>query len=65
MKAAVWYGERDIRVQERQLKELSSDDVKVKVAWAGICGSDLHAYLHPDSEYRWREELCLDMNFQV
>lgn len=49
MKAAVWYGEKDIRVQERQLKELSSDDVKVKVAWAGICGSDLHAYLHPDS----------------
>ena len=19
------------------------------MAWAGICGSDLHAYLHPDS----------------
>lgn len=32
MKAAVWYGEKDIRVQERQLKEMSSDDVKVKVA---------------------------------
>lgn len=49
MKAAVWYGEKDIRVEERQLKEMNSDDVKVKVAWAGICGSDLHAYLHPDS----------------
>ncbi|TXR67819.1 alcohol dehydrogenase catalytic domain-containing protein [Bacillus sp. AR18-7] len=49
MKAAVWYGERDIRIEERETKELQPNDVKVKVAWAGICGSDLHAYLHPDS----------------
>ncbi len=49
MKAAVWYGERDIRIEEREAKELQPNDVKVKVAWAGICGSDLHAYLHPDS----------------
>ncbi|BCC12641.1 hypothetical protein BCM0074_3024 [Bacillus cereus] len=49
MKAAVWYGERDIRIEGREVKELQPNDVKVKVAWAGICGSDLHAYLHPDS----------------
>ena len=49
MKAAVWYGERDIRIEERETKELQPNDVKVKVAWAGICGSDLHAYLHPGS----------------
>ena len=49
MKAAVWYGEKDIRIEERETKELQPNDVKVKVAWAGICGSDLHAYLHPDS----------------
>lgn len=46
MKAAVWYGEKDIRIEERETKELQPNDVKVKVAWAGICGSDLHAYLH-------------------
>lgn len=50
MKAAVWYGnEREICIEEREVKEIQPDDVKVKVAWAGICGSDLHAYLHPSS----------------
>ncbi|MDR9853673.1 2,3-butanediol dehydrogenase [Paenibacillus sp. VCA1] len=50
MRAAVWHGnEREIRIEERKVKEIQPDDVKVKVAWAGICGSDLHAYLHPSS----------------
>lgn len=49
MKAAVWYGEKDIRIEERKLKEVGPNEVKVKVGWTGICGSDLHAYLHPES----------------
>ncbi len=28
MKAAVWYGERDIRIEERETKELQPNDVK-------------------------------------
>lgn len=44
MKAAVWYGEKDIRIEERELKALKADEVTVRVAWAGICGSDLHEY---------------------
>lgn len=44
MKAAVWYGQRDLRVEEREIKDLKGDEVRVKVAWAGICGSDLHEY---------------------
>lgn len=44
MKAAVWYGEKDIRVEERELKPLQDNEVTVRVAWAGICGSDLHEY---------------------
>jgi (R,R)-butanediol dehydrogenase/meso-butanediol dehydrogenase/diacetyl reductase len=44
MKAAVWYGAKDIRVEEREVPAVSSNQVKVKVAWAGICGSDLGAY---------------------
>ncbi|MFD2629940.1 2,3-butanediol dehydrogenase [Oceanobacillus kapialis] len=44
MKAAVWHGEKDIRVEERELRALKNNEVKVKVAWAGICGSDLHEY---------------------
>ncbi|WP_102693291.1 2,3-butanediol dehydrogenase [Rummeliibacillus pycnus] len=44
MKAAVWYGQKDIRVEERELKPLKDNEVTVRVAWAGICGSDLHEY---------------------
>lgn len=46
MKAAVWYGKKDIRVMD--VPEPSSPgngQVKVKVKWCGICGSDLHEYL--------------------
>lgn len=35
----------DVRVEERTTKELQSNQVKVKVSWAGICGTDLHEYL--------------------
>ena len=44
MKAAVWHGQKDIRVEERELKQLKDNEVTVRVAWAGICGSDLHEY---------------------
>ncbi|HJE19620.1 MAG TPA: 2,3-butanediol dehydrogenase [Aliicoccus persicus] len=46
MKAAVIYGEKDLRIEEVEVKETKAGQVKVKVAWAGICGSDLHAYNH-------------------
>ncbi|MFU0790028.1 MAG: 2,3-butanediol dehydrogenase [Virgibacillus proomii] len=45
MKAAVWHGEKDIRIEEVNLKPLKETEVKVRVAWAGICGSDLHEYV--------------------
>ncbi len=44
MKAAVWYGQKDIRIEEKELKPLKDNEVTVRVAWAGICGSDLHEY---------------------
>ncbi|MFJ5717581.1 2,3-butanediol dehydrogenase [Neobacillus sp. NPDC093127] len=44
MKAAVWYGAKDIRVEDRDVPAVSSNQVKIKVAWTGICGSDLHEY---------------------
>ncbi|WP_042147251.1 2,3-butanediol dehydrogenase [Paucisalibacillus sp. EB02] len=46
MKAAVWYKAKDVRVEERDIPALEDNDVKVRVAWTGICGSDLHEYLH-------------------
>ncbi|RJS50078.1 2,3-butanediol dehydrogenase [Bacillus sp. PK3_68] len=45
MKAAKIYGARDIRVEEAELPTLEEGMVKVKVEYAGICGSDMHEYL--------------------
>ncbi|MFM1655722.1 2,3-butanediol dehydrogenase [Brevibacillus sp. B_LB10_24] len=44
MKAAVWHGKKDIRIEEVEPKALQDTQVKIRVAWAGICGSDLHEY---------------------
>jgi threonine dehydrogenase-like Zn-dependent dehydrogenase len=44
MKAAVFYGARDFRVEEIEDPEIEPTDVLVKVKACGICGSDLHAY---------------------
>ncbi|HJE20398.1 MAG TPA: 2,3-butanediol dehydrogenase [Aliicoccus persicus] len=46
MKAAVIYGEKDLRIEEVDVKNVENGQVKVKVGWAGICGSDLHAFNH-------------------
>ncbi|MCA0043456.1 2,3-butanediol dehydrogenase [Celeribacter litoreus] len=45
MKAARWHGVKDIRVEDIPEPSPSAGEVKVKVAWTGICGSDLHEYL--------------------
>ena len=44
MKAAVWYGQKmfALKIVNQKLKD---NEVKVKVSWAGICGTDLHEYL--------------------
>lgn len=44
MRAGLLYGEKDIRVEEKELPEVKQGTVKVRVAWALICGSDLHEY---------------------
>jgi len=46
MKAAVWYGKKDIRVMDvPEPSAPGAGQAKVKVHWCGICGSDLHEYL--------------------
>lgn len=45
MKAARWHGVKDIRVEDVAEPSPGAGEVKVKVTWAGICGSDLHEYL--------------------
>ncbi len=45
MKAALWYDKEDIRVEEVEEPKVTKGNVKIKVKWCGICGSDLHEYL--------------------
>jgi (R,R)-butanediol dehydrogenase/meso-butanediol dehydrogenase/diacetyl reductase len=45
MKAARWYGAHDVRIDDIPEPEAGRDQVKIKIKWAGICGSDLHEYL--------------------
>jgi (R,R)-butanediol dehydrogenase/meso-butanediol dehydrogenase/diacetyl reductase len=47
MRAARLYGTRDIRVEDVTLPPLKSDEVEIKIAWCGICGSDRHMYERP------------------
>lgn len=44
MRAARFYQAKDVRVEEIEEPMIGKNDVKVEVAWAGICGSDLHEY---------------------
>ena len=46
MKAAVWHGRQDVRVQEvADPPPPAKGQVQVQVAWCGICGTDLHEYV--------------------
>jgi 2-desacetyl-2-hydroxyethyl bacteriochlorophyllide A dehydrogenase len=44
MKAAVYHGPRDIRVEDVPMPEIGEDELLVRVKACGICGSDLHMY---------------------
>ncbi|WP_291049673.1 2,3-butanediol dehydrogenase [Herbiconiux sp.] len=44
MKASLYYGQRDLRVEEIAEPEVRPGTVKIKVEWTGICGTDLHEY---------------------
>lgn len=45
MKAAVWHGRRDVRIEKlNDPPAPPAGQVQVEVAWCGICGTDLHEY---------------------
>lgn len=46
MKAAIIHAPRDLRIEEAEVPSVGAKDVKVRIRAGGICGSDLHYYLH-------------------
>jgi L-idonate 5-dehydrogenase len=58
--AVVAYGAGDLRVEEVAPPELTPDGVLVRIAYGGICGSDLHYASHgANGDYRIQEPLVL------
>ncbi|MFE6996733.1 alcohol dehydrogenase catalytic domain-containing protein [Microbacterium sp. NPDC057659] len=49
MRAARFYGKEDLRVEEVPEPSPGPGQVKLRNAYAGICGSDLHFYFYPES----------------
>lgn len=45
MRAARFYAQRDLRVENISNPEAKANDVLVEIEWCGICGSDIHEYL--------------------
>ena len=59
MKAAVYHGIRDLRIEEVPEPMPGPGEIKVKVKYCGICGSDLHEYLHgPFPQSPFGHEAC-------
>jgi (R,R)-butanediol dehydrogenase/meso-butanediol dehydrogenase/diacetyl reductase len=46
LRAAVYHGVRDLRVEEVASPTPGPGEAKIRVKYCGICGSDLHEYLH-------------------
>ncbi len=44
MKAAVYYGPNDIRIEDKPIPKITDDDILVKVQASSICGTDLRIY---------------------
>ena len=49
MKAAYYCGDRTVEIGECQVQSPSADQVRIEVAYCGVCGTDIHIYLgHQD-----------------
>lgn len=44
MKAAVYHGKQDLRVEDVPVRELKENEVLIKVKYCGVCGTDIHIF---------------------
>lgn len=44
MRSAVFYEKNDLRIEDRNMPEIDTDDVLIKVHACGICGTDIHIF---------------------
>ncbi len=46
MRAAVYHGQGDVRIEDVPVPEIGDDELLVEVTGAGICGTDAHEFAH-------------------
>ncbi|KAK3633830.1 hypothetical protein LTR56_015621 [Elasticomyces elasticus] len=46
IQASVLHGVKDLRIESRELPQPTANEVQVRIASTGLCGSDLHYYSH-------------------
>ncbi|WP_446051444.1 alcohol dehydrogenase catalytic domain-containing protein, partial [Zobellia laminariae] len=44
MKATVYKGNKTFSVIEKEIEQPANGDVRIKVAYSGVCGTDVHIY---------------------
>lgn len=63
MKALVYHGPRNIKLETRQIPIPKAGEVLIKMHAVAICGSDLGAYLLPEVSERWAPPIVLGHEF--
>ena len=63
MKALVYYGPCDMRLEERPVPVPLDNEVLVKMHAVSVCGSDLGAYRLPEVSDRWEPPIVLGHEF--
>ncbi|MYS46030.1 alcohol dehydrogenase catalytic domain-containing protein [Streptomyces sp. SID5998] len=49
MKAAMFYGKEDLRIEDVPEPAVGPGQVKIRNGYVGICGGDVHTYFHPEA----------------
>ena len=44
MKAAVYHGKQNMKIENVPVREINADEVLIKVAYCGVCGTDVHIF---------------------
>ena len=45
MKANLYYGKKDIRYEEMEIPEITSEEILIKMEACGLCGTDIQKIL--------------------
>jgi (R,R)-butanediol dehydrogenase / meso-butanediol dehydrogenase / diacetyl reductase len=62
-KAAVYRGNKTFSLEERQVRNPAQGEVQIKVAYCGICGTDLHIFLgHMDQRVGFERTIGHEMS---